>query len=85
MRNWKIYGAYAFAVIVLASVVFIQYRINKALRAEKDRYKSNTEALLSNVKTYQTRDSLNAAQIDAPDSLAEGQERLPASGYNRPK
>ena len=65
MRNWKIYGAYAFAVIVLMSVISIQHRVNKALRAEKDRYKSNTEALLSNVKTYQTRDSLNAAQIDA--------------------
>ena len=65
MRNWKIYGAYAFAVIVLMSVISIQHRVNKALRAEKDRYKSNTEALLSIFKTYQTRDSLNAAQIDA--------------------
>ena len=65
MKNWKIYGACALVVIVLMSVISIQHRINKALRAEKDRYKSNTEALLSNVKTYQTRDSLNAAQIDA--------------------
>lgn len=47
---------------VAAAFWFQQKRINN-LTVERDKYRSNTETLLQDVRTYQTKDSLNAAKI----------------------
>lgn len=47
---------------VAAAFWFQQKRINN-LTVERDKYRSNTETLLQDVRTYQTKDSLNAAKV----------------------
>lgn len=47
---------------VAAAFWFQQMRINN-LTVERDKYRSNTETLLQDVRTYQTKDSLNAAKV----------------------
>ena len=65
--------------IILAAIImavapafwFQQKRINN-LTEERDKYRSNTEILLQDVKTYQTKDSLNAIKVGNLElSLAE--------------
>lgn len=56
---------------VAAAFWFQQKRINN-LTEERDKYRSNTEILLQDVKTYQTKDSLNAIKVGNLElSLAE--------------
>lgn len=47
---------------VAAAFWFQQKRINN-LTVERDKYRSNTETLLQDVRTYQTKDNLNAAKV----------------------
>ena len=47
---------------VAAAFWFQQKRINN-LTVERDKYRSNTETLLQDVRTYQTKDGLNAAKV----------------------
>ncbi len=55
----------ACCILVLAVVAaFVAYN-NRGLRAERDRYKGNTEALLTEVQTYRVRDSLSAARVES--------------------
>ena len=49
-------------MVVAAAFWFQQKRINN-LTVERDKYRSNTETLLQDVRTYQTKDSLNAAKV----------------------
>lgn len=52
------------AIIMAVAVAFwIQQSRIKSLTAERDKYRSNTETLLQDVRTYQTKDSLNAAKV----------------------
>ena len=55
------------AIIVLAvlvsGILWAQHTRIKRLTAERDKYRDNTEILLGDVKTYQTKDSLNAAEV----------------------
>ena len=56
---------------VAAAFWFQQKRINN-LTVERDKYRSNTETLLQDVRTYQTKDSLNAIKVGNLElSLAE--------------
>ena len=56
---------------VAAAFWFQQKRINN-LTEERDKYRCNTEILLQDVKTYQTKDSLNAIKVGNLElSLAE--------------
>lgn len=52
------------AIIMAVAAAFWsqQKRINN-LTVERDKYRSNTETLLQDVRTYQTKDSLNAAKV----------------------
>lgn len=51
---------------------WVQHAKIKRLTEERDRYRSNTEILLQDVKTYQTKDSLNAIKVGNLElSLAE--------------
>lgn len=51
-------------VILLATIAFQRKALENA-KSERDRYKSNTEALLTDVQRYKTSDSLNAAKVGA--------------------
>ena len=61
------------AIIMAVAVTFwVQQNRIKSLTAERDKYRSNTETLLQDVKTYQTKDSLNAIKVGNLElSLAE--------------
>lgn len=60
MKKILIYTA---IIGVIATVIWGQHARIKSLKSERDKYKSNTETLLQDVKTYQTKDSLNAAKV----------------------
>lgn len=69
MKKYIILAAIIMAVA--AAFWFQQKRINN-LTEERDKYRSNTEILLQDVKTYQTKDSLNAIKVGNLElSLAE--------------
>ena len=53
------------AVVVAAILIFIQEREIRSLRAESEKYKTNTTALMEDVTHYKLRDSLNGARADA--------------------
>lgn len=60
MKKILIYTAIIGAI---AAVIWGQHFRIKNLTADRDKYKSNTETLLQDVKTYQTKNSLNAAKV----------------------
>ena len=49
--------------MAVAAAFWVQHVKIKRLTEERDRYQSNTEILLQDVRTYQTKDSLNAAKV----------------------
>ena len=49
--------------MAVAAAFWVQHVKIKRLTEERDRYRSNTEILLQDVRTYQTKDSLNAAKV----------------------
>lgn len=49
--------------MAVAAAFWVQHVKIKRLTEERDRYRSNTEILLQDVKTYQTKDSLNAIKV----------------------
>lgn len=58
--------------MAVAAAFWVQHVKIKRLTDERDRYRSNTEILLQDVKTYQTKDSLNAIKVGNLElSLAE--------------
>lgn len=54
---------WAAIILAVAAAFWAQHAKIKRLTEERDRYRSNTEILLQNVETYQTKDSLNAAKV----------------------
>lgn len=68
----KKYLILASIILAVAAAFWVQHVKIKRLTEERDRYRSNTEILLQDVKTYQTKDSLNAIKVgDLELSLAE--------------
>ena len=59
----KKYLILAAIILAVAAAFWVQHAKIKRLTEERDRYRSNTEILLQNVETYQTKDSLNAAKV----------------------
>jgi hypothetical protein len=59
----KKYLIWAAIILAVAATFWAQHAKIKRLTEERDRYRSNTELLLQNVETYQTKDSLNAAKV----------------------
>jgi len=54
------------ALIVLMSIqIVVQDRKIERLTDDVERYRNNTETLLSDVQTYKVRDSLNAAKVQS--------------------
>lgn len=69
MKKYLILAAIILAVV---AAFWVQHVKIKRLTEERDRYRSNTEILLQDVKTYQTKDSLNAIKVGNLElSLAE--------------
>ena len=68
----KKYLILAAIILAVAAAFWVQHAKIKRLTEERDRYRSNTEILLQDVKTYQTKDSLNAIKVGNLElSLAE--------------
>lgn len=68
----KRYLILAAIILAVAAAFWVQHVKIKRLTEERDRYRSNTEILLQDVKTYQTKDSLNAIKVGNLElSLAE--------------
>lgn len=68
------------AVLLAAILLFCagQQRRIKQLAAERDKYRNNTETLLSDVETFRVRDSLNAARVQALELTKKEYERFRA-------
>lgn len=62
MTKYLIIAAIALAVAAVVTIWVQRSRINQ-LTGERDKYRTNTETLLQDVRTYQTKDSLNAAKV----------------------
>lgn len=68
----KKYLILAAIILAVAAAFWVQHVKIKRLTEERDRYRSNTEILLEDVKTYPTKDSLNAIKVGNLElSLAE--------------
>ena len=52
-------------LVALICICFIQEERVRAAKNEAERQRNNTEALLSDIDTYRTRDSLSAAQVQS--------------------
>lgn len=59
----KKYLIIAAVVVVVATGIGWQQSRIKELKADRNKYKSNTEVLLSEVEHYKTKDSLNAVTV----------------------
>lgn len=62
-KRMKKYIILAAIIIAVAAAFWVQQSRIKRLTAERDKYRNNTETLLQDVRTYQTKDSLNAAKV----------------------
>lgn len=78
MNGWK--SLIAVACILAAAIAFLlMNREIQQLTAERDRYKGNTAALLSDVEIFKMRDSLNAARVESLQLTIKEFERFRAS------
>lgn len=59
----KKYLIWAAIILAVAAALCVQHAKIKRLTDERDKYRTNTETLLQDIKTYQTKDSLNAAKV----------------------
>lgn len=59
----KKYIILAAIIMAVAAAFWVQQSRIKSLTAERDKYRSNTETLLQDVRTYKTKDSLNVAKV----------------------
>lgn len=59
----KKYLILAAIIMAVAAAFWVQQSRIKRLTAERDKYRNNTETLLQDVRTYQTKDSLNVAKV----------------------
>lgn len=79
MKTWVKFAVLAVVIIAAAiSVVWADRTINR-LTAERDKYRNNTETLLSDVETYRFRDSLTAARVQSLELTVKEFERFRAA------
>ena len=77
MTNWKPLIAIVGIVAVAIAVILTAKRIEQ-LTNERDRYKGNTAALLSDVELFKIRDSMNAARVESLQLTIKEFERFRA-------
>ena len=74
----KKYLIWAAIILAVAAAFWVQHVKIMRLTEERYKYRSNTEILLQDVKTYQTKDSLNAIKVGNLElSLAEYKKYRP--------
>lgn len=75
MKKYLIVG-----IIIIAAAVALALDARKIerLSAQLSQYRANTEALLTDVRTYKVRDSLNAARVQSLELSAREFERFRA-------
>ena len=79
MKTWVKIAVLAVVIIAAAiTVVWADRTINR-LTDERDKYRNNTETLLSDVETYRVRDSLNAARVQSLELSVKEFERFRAA------
>ena len=61
--GWKIKAGVVALLVTTLSILTWQHRKIESLKIERDKYRSNTTTLLTDVETYRVRDSLNAAEV----------------------
>lgn len=79
--NWEKFSKYVVVAVILALTaiaVLCADRTLSELRKERDWYKKNTEALLTDVEFYRTKDSLSAARIESLELTVKEYERFRA-------
>ena len=74
----KIEIGIAAALVAILCFVWSQHQQIQQLRGERDKYRNNTETLLSDVETYRVRDSLNAARVQSLELTVSEFERFRA-------
>jgi len=62
MKKYLYIAAAAVAVALVGAIIWMGLSLKDA-RKERDRYHRNSDALLSEIDTYKTKDSLNAARV----------------------
>ena len=63
--DWRGKGLIAAGLVAIFSLITIQSNRIDSLTKERDKYRNNTETLLTDVETYRVRDSLNAARVQS--------------------
>lgn len=77
MKKYIAITACVLIVTAAVALIWADSRIN-ALTAQRDKYKGNTETLLSDIEKYRVRDSLNAAQVQSLELSIKEYERFRA-------
>ena len=78
MKPWIKIAVLAVVIIAAAiSVIWADRTINR-LTAERDKYRNNTETLLSDVETFRVRDSLSAARVQSLELTIKEYQRFRA-------
>ncbi len=78
MKPWVKIAVLAVVIFAAAISVVLADRTINRLTAERDKYRNNTETLLSDVETYRVRDSLNAARVQSLELTVKEFERFRA-------
>jgi hypothetical protein len=78
MKKYLIIAAIVLAVAVVG-IIYVQHGRIERLTAERDRYKGNTEALMTDVEHFRVQDSLSAARAEALELTVKEFERFRAS------
>lgn len=63
-------------VLLCASLLFTQHCIIKRTKAERDRYKTNTEVLIDSVQTFKTKAGYSAAKVGQLELTLKELKRL---------
>ena len=79
MKTWVKFAVLAVVIIAAAISVVLADRTINRLTAERDKYRNNTETLLSDVETYRVLDSLNAARVQSLELTVKEFERFRAA------
>ena len=76
--TWRGKGVIAAIVVAILCLISFQRESIRNLRTERDKYKNNTESLLSDVETFRVRDSLSAARVQSLELTIQEYQRFRA-------
>ena len=74
----KIEIGIAAALVAISCLVWYQHQNIRKLAGERDRYRNNTETLLTDVERFRVRDSLNAARVQSLELSIQEYKRFRA-------